>query len=178
MGFVSTTIGATEPTAPIAVVKHRRRSEPTVDLAQLYATEFAPLLRVATVLVGSPTVAEDLVQDAFARLQQALADTRVVRNPGGYLRTSVVNGCRSHRRHVAVVARTALPPPASADPATERGELADLLDRLPWAQRAALVLRYHLDLTDDAIATALACRPATVRSHLRRGLAALRKELP
>ena len=48
---------------------------------------------------------------------------------------------------------------------------------LPPRQRAALTLRYVHDLPDDAIAKALGCRPATVRSLLSRGREALRDTL-
>jgi RNA polymerase sigma factor (sigma-70 family) len=50
------------------------------------------------------------------------------------------------------------------------GELA----RLPYNQRAVLVLRYFEDLPDAQIADILNCAEATVRSHARRGLATLR----
>ena len=52
-----------------------------------------------------------------------------------------------------------------------------LLRPLPPRQRAALTLRYVHDLPDDAIARALGCRPATVRSLLSRGREALRETL-
>jgi RNA polymerase sigma factor (sigma-70 family) len=52
-----------------------------------------------------------------------------------------------------------------------------LLDGLPPAQRAALVLRYVHDLPDGAIARALRCRPNTVPSLLSRGRAAVRTRL-
>ena len=52
-----------------------------------------------------------------------------------------------------------------------------LLAPLPTRQRAALTLRYVHDLPDDAIARALGCRPATVRSLLSRGREALRQTL-
>ena len=96
-------------------------------------------------------------------------------NPGGYLRTTVVNACRDLHRHRAVVRRTPLP---IAEPAiAEHDELFDALAALPWRQQAALVLRFHVDLSDADIAVALDCRQSTVRSIIRRALASLRKEL-
>ena len=56
------------------------------------------------------------------------------------------------------------------------GTLA-VLDGLPPRQRAALTLRYVHDLPDAAIARALRCRPATVRSLLSRGRDAVRSRL-
>lgn len=150
-------------------------SEPTVNdgsLAELYVREWSSLLRVAYLLTNSQPTAEEIVHDAFLRLQSSR--TRV-RNPAAYLRTVVVNACRDVHRHEAVVKRAALPPPEPSIAAYD--ELSDVLARLPWRQQAALVLRFHVDLPDSEIAVALGCRRSTVRSLVRRALATLRKEL-
>jgi DNA-directed RNA polymerase specialized sigma24 family protein len=52
-----------------------------------------------------------------------------------------------------------------------------VLRKLPFRQRAALMLRYYEDLPEADIARLLGCRPGTVKSALHRGLATLRKEL-
>jgi RNA polymerase sigma factor (sigma-70 family) len=54
-------------------------------------------------------------------------------------------------------------------------ELFDVLAALPERQRAAIVLRFWHDLSDEEIAAALRCRPGTVGSLLHRGLARLRE---
>jgi RNA polymerase sigma-70 factor (ECF subfamily) len=59
----------------------------------------------------------------------------------------------------------------------EQADALELLAPLPPRQRAALTLRYVHDLPDDAIANALGCRPATVRSLLSRGRDTLRETL-
>ena len=142
------------------------------ELAALYEREWSRLVKVALVLTDSLAIAEEVVQDAFVKLQSTNAS---VRNPGGYLRMTVVNGCRDVQRHRAVVRRTPLPP---SEPAVaEYDELFDALATLSWRQQAALVLRFHLDLSEADIAEAIGCRPASVRSIISRALAALRKEL-
>ena len=55
-------------------------------------------------------------------------------------------------------------------------ELDDSLRRLPYDQRAVIVLRYWLGMSEREIATALECRPATVKSRHARALRTLRKE--
>jgi DNA-directed RNA polymerase specialized sigma24 family protein len=124
------------------------------------------------VLVGSRAHAEEIVQDAFVALQSARS---TIDRPGAYLRTSVVNACRSMHRHEAVVARTTLP--RVGPTFDQHDELSDALQALPWRQQAALVLRYHLDLPESEIAAALGCRPNTVRSIIKRGLDTLRAEI-
>jgi DNA-directed RNA polymerase specialized sigma24 family protein len=48
---------------------------------------------------------------------------------------------------------------------------------LPRRQRAAVVLRFYEGLPDAEIAAVLGCGASTVRSHISRGLAALRLDL-
>lgn len=146
---------------------------PSSSLADVYAREHDCLARLACLLTGSTLVAEDVVHDAFVQLQQRW--TRVER-PGAYLRTAVVNGCRGYHRklrrerasYAELVSTATLP---------ETPLVLDVLARLPYRQRAALVLRFYADWPDDQIAEHLGCRPATVRSHVHRGLDAMRKVL-
>jgi RNA polymerase sigma factor (sigma-70 family) len=55
--------------------------------------------------------------------------------------------------------------------------MLDALGGLPYQQRAAVTLRYWADWTDEQIGEALDCAPATVRTLLHRGIAALRKDM-
>jgi len=139
------------------------------------------MVRLAYLMVGSTSVAEDLVQDAFARMHRHWDNAE---HPKAYLRTSVVNACRSHlrraalerayKRHPSVVGDAAGSHPGGSHMA-EADELFDALAVLPSRQRAALVLRFYEDLSEADIAVALGCRPGTVKSLLHRGLAELRK---
>lgn len=147
-------------------------SPPVAGIAELYEREWSSLARVAYLLTNDRSRAEEIVQDAFVRLQATRS--RVV-NPPAYLRTVVVNACRDVHRHRAVVARNPMPAPEHS--IAEHDELFDALARLPWRQQAALVLRFHVDLSELDIAAALDCRPATVRSLVHRALATLRKDL-
>lgn len=65
-------------------------------VAELYRSEYLPMVRLAHLITGSNEVAEDVVQDAFVKMHRSWdrAD-----RPGAYLRTIVVNGCNTwHRR--------------------------------------------------------------------------------
>jgi RNA polymerase sigma factor (sigma-70 family) len=86
----------------------------------------------------------------------------------------VVSRCRSASR------RRKLRPPVPVDEpwvSASAGELWDVLGRLSDDQRMAVVLRYYGGYSASDMATMLEMPAATVRSHLRRGLAALKKEL-
>lgn len=75
-------------------------------------------------------------------------------------------------------------PPELTDPrdlaasATLRLTLAQALRRLPTQQRAAVVLRYYVDLPENEVATIMDCSVGAVRSHTSRGLARLRRLCP
>ena len=130
------------------------------------------MVRLATFLVGSQPLAEDLVSDCFERLAKRSDHPDA---PKSYLRTSVVNACRSHHRRLRTNRAHHLgSAPESQD---KPRELLDVLTRLPARQRTAVVLRYYLDLPESEIALILRCRPGTVRSLVQRALLKLKKEL-
>jgi RNA polymerase sigma-70 factor (sigma-E family) len=138
-----------------------------------YQGDYRALVQVAYLLLGSHHEAEEVVQDAFVGLRSRWDD---VDNPGGYLRRSVVHGSYGVLRRRAVAERHQ-PDPAPDGQPDQLVELRDVVLALPWKQRAAIVLRYVADLPDEEIAAALGCRRATVRSHVARGLSAIRSEV-
>src|SRR5262245_17482946 len=72
----------------------------------LFRDRHAELVRLAVLLLGSRAAAEDVVQDVFTRLctRDYLASGG---NPLAYVRTAVVNGCRSAQRRVLAAGRSA-----------------------------------------------------------------------
>ncbi len=132
------------------------------------------MLRLACLLVGSRAIAEEIVQDAFVVVGERWAE---LEKPGGYLRSTVVNGCRMALRRRATERRYAYCDPATIDGPSELIDLRSALGRLSERGRAAIVLRYFVDLPDAEIAELLGCRIATVRSIVHRSLRTLRKEL-
>jgi len=136
-------------------------------------------MRLAYLMLGDRPSAEDVVQDAFYGLYRnwdRLADhDRAL----AYVRSSVLNGCRSALRHQAVGRRlTSYQPPAASAEATalgheERRQVMQAVRRLPARQREALVLRFYLDLPEAEIARVMGLRPSSVRSATHRALKAL-----
>jgi RNA polymerase sigma-70 factor (sigma-E family) len=148
----------------VAVERH------PASLAELHRQRYPAMVRLATLLVDSQAVAEEVVQDCFVRLHPRFDR---IDDPVAYLRRAVINGCRSVGRRRALERSTLR---AERPTAAELGadELLDALAMLPARQRAALVLRFYEDLTGDQIAEVLGCRPGTVKSLIHRGLARLR----
>jgi RNA polymerase sigma factor (sigma-70 family) len=111
-----------------------------------------------------------------------------MRDPGaalGYLRVSVVNGCRSALRR-RKTARAYVPPrdlepdgpDARAVLSEEHREVLAALDQLAPRQREVLVLRYWSGLSEAEIASALDISRGAVKSTASRALTALEKILP
>ena len=146
---------------------------PRSDLTALYQRHREPMIRLARLLTGSTTVAEEVVQEAFLKMHQRDLHPE---NPVGYLRATVANLARNRVRRLRLERR--LPPPDPIivhDP--EIDETWATVCRLPFRQRSVLALRFYGDLPEADIARVLGCRVGTVKSSLHRGLAKLREEL-
>jgi RNA polymerase sigma factor (sigma-70 family) len=177
--------GGAAGTPSDAVAMGSLPTERAADLvAGLFRAYAIDLVRLAVLLVGDQATAEDVVQDVFARLQRSPGRLRDADKAGPYLRTAVVNGCRSvHRsRRRARQSRVLHEPPVwSAESAVLAGEdrrqVLAAVARLSGRQREVLVLRYYAGLTDVEIAAALQVSRGTVSSTASRALAALAAEL-
>ena len=152
------------------------------SLGDLYVQHAPEGIRLAFLLTGDRALAEDLVQEAFARLVGRLRHLRDPGAFGAYLRKTIVNLATSHfrRRRVerAYLERSA----GAREPGTNPNEeldqaMHDAVLRLPERQRAAMVLRFYEDLSDGQTAEHLRCSPGTVRSLVSRGMKTLRSEL-
>jgi RNA polymerase sigma factor (sigma-70 family) len=152
---------------------------PLVDVTVLYARQRQSMVRLARLLTGSFEIAEELVQEAFVKLQ--LSPT-VAENPDSYLRAIVTNLSwgylrrlrleRAFRFHDRDGARDRI-----VVPAPEIDETWAVVCRLPFRQRAVLALRYYEDLPEAEIAHILGCRLGTVKSAHHRALATLKRQL-
>lgn len=153
---------------------------PVRDIAELFRAHHVSLVRLALLMLGDRTSAEDIVQDVYARLQRRL---RKQADPPAdlpaYARAAVLNACRTLLRRRALMRRfVESPQPVwSAENdvliAEDRRRVLRALDRLAPRQREAIILRYYLDLSQAEIAASMGVSPGTVKSTLSRGLTAL-----
>jgi RNA polymerase sigma factor (sigma-70 family) len=142
--------------------------------AAFYASEVVGQVRGATLIVGSRAAAQDIVHDAFVAVLKRWGE---LRDPGPYLQRTVVNGCRDALRRRSVADRFVRGHVDRTDLAPVDGELFDALARLRFNHRAAIVLRFYLQLTEQEIAAHLGCRPGSVGPWIRRGLDELAAQL-
>lgn len=135
--------------------------------AAFYEAEVAGQVRGATLILGSRSAAQDVVQDAFLAVLRRWSD---LREPGPYLQRTVVNGCRDVLRRRSVADRFARRTVDQRDTPPADADLHDALAHLRFNHRAAIVLRFYLQLTEHEIAEQLGCRPGSVGPWIRRGL--------
>jgi RNA polymerase sigma-70 factor (ECF subfamily) len=156
-----------------AVVTEDRWQADDVDmLRDLYA----PLRRFAAV-VGRPDLdPDDLVQEAFTRALVARSRNEV-RDPGAYLRRTIVNLAKNERRRLARGSALQARLVASDDAVTApRSDLSDLL-RLDPVARGLLFLVEVEGASILEAAAAVGCTEPAARMRLSRARRRLRAEL-
>ena len=152
----------------------------------LFRRHYAELLRLAVVMLGSREAAEDAVQEAFVSLHR---NWRSLRDPGAaeaYLRSAVLNRCRSWvRRQVTQRAPRPLmlvreQQESSEDTAVDRDEVGSLVTAmrtLARRQREVLACRYVLEMSVAETAQLLQLSEGSVKTHAHRGLQALQRRI-
>jgi RNA polymerase sigma-70 factor (sigma-E family) len=150
------------------------------EFLEFFAAEFWPLRRVGFLLTGDWDQAEELAQDALARTWAVWPRVRGYDRPAAFARKVLLNRHRSLLRRAVVEARhlvASRPQEQQPDVAADDLVLWQAIQRLPARQRAAVVLRYYLDLPEAEVARQLGVPVGTVKSWTHRGLARLRDRL-
>ena len=146
---------------------------PSTGFDDFYAERWPYAFRLAALLTRDAEAGADIAQDVFANMSRRW-DT--IERPDAYLQRSLTNASSNWRRGGQRAARKLHLLVVPGDDEVPFDGLADSVSRLPFRQRAVIVLRYYADLSEAEIARALDCRPGTVKSLSSRALAALSKE--
>lgn len=162
-------------------VETRVEADPAFDA--LFDSQFDTMTWLAYLLGADDP--EDIAQESFVRLYGRWHTLSGTGKASAYLRRIVVNLSRSRLRHLRIVRRTTtdrLPDAASAETHVlaghEHRRLREALAGLPTRQRQVLVLRYWLDLDQNAIAETLGIAVGTVKATNSHAIANLRKVWP
>ena len=158
----------------------------TSRLAEVYERSAPAGFRLAYLLTGDRALAEDLVQEAFARTHRAWSRLEREGNAEAYARKVMYHAQVSiwRRPKVAEVlpgddlAGSGGRADDPADDAARRVVLHRALLRLSPKQRAAVVLRYFEDHTEAEAAQLLGVSVSTVKTQTARALDRLRALLP
>lgn len=160
-------------------------------VVRLFHAEGRSLVRLARLFVDDRDAAEDLVQEAFLRLARHARSIEDGERAPAYLRSIVLNLARDHNRRGLVSLRHRAAAGREVDVVDDPAdELADRLARddrnvavlarvaaLPVRQRDCVTLRYLEGLSPPEIAATLGLSTNSVKTHLKRGLEALRHSL-
>ena len=144
------------------------------SFADFYRAELDGQVRRAALLTGSTEQANDIAHDAFTEVFRRWDD---LDQPGAYLNRTVLNRCRDLARTQSRRGRL-MTRIITDDTSWDAEPIADLLDTLPFNQRAAVVLKFYVGLSNIEIADALDCPPGSVGPWLDRALKQLRKVMP
>lgn len=157
-------------TAPVATAD--------ADFEATFRGAFEPMVRALTVASGSRAVAEDAVQEAFARAFVRWRRVSRYDDPVGWVRHVAVNVVRDHhrreqRKRRAVGRLASRPEEHDAAPEPSSG-LAELVAALPTQQRIAASLFYVEQLSVHETATAMGLSDGAVKYHLHAARTSLR----
>ncbi|HKP52383.1 MAG TPA: sigma-70 family RNA polymerase sigma factor [Chloroflexia bacterium] len=159
-------------------------------LVRLYQ---AQALDAAYVVTRNHPIAEDVVQGAFLRAYDVIEGFDANRSFGPWFLRSVVNdalkavtrrqtvsldGAREEPDRIYGTTKDVYEPYEIVEAAQTREALWAALDRLSPIHRAAIVMRYYLDLSDAEISQMLGVPTGTVRRRLHDGRKRLRDLLP
>ena len=154
------------------------------EIGALFEREARPLLGMLTAYTGDPRLAEELVQEAFIRLHRSWHRIDRPDAAAPYLRSIAFNLARSQFRRLRVSRRLPVERPEqgrsaedSAVLSEDRREVASALRSLAPRQRECLILRFWAGLSDTEIASTVGISRNSVKTHVRRGLAAIESKL-
>jgi RNA polymerase sigma factor (sigma-70 family) len=152
----------------------------------MFRHHYPQLLRLAYVMVGNREAAEDAVQDAFASLVRNRGALRDASAAEAYVRSAVLNRCRSWVRR-QVTQRAARPlmlvspnQPSAEETILDRdeaGSLVTVMRTLARRQREVLACRFVLDMSVAETALLLQISEGSVKTHTHRGLRALQERM-
>jgi RNA polymerase sigma-70 factor (ECF subfamily) len=135
----------------------------------IYRESYPRLVGQLFVVTTSRAEAEEVVQEAFARLWAQWARVREYENIEAWVRRVALNFAisrwRRATRHEQLLDVTS----THDDPAESELAVLLALRRLPIKQRSALLLHHVVGLSVDEVANKMSAKPGTVKSWLSRG---------
>lgn len=151
------------------------------------AAEFCAAIRPSLIgslglYCGDRHVGEELAQDVLARVWDRWAQVSALPSQEAWTHRVAINLANSHfrrraaERRASARAREGVSEGAWSDPA-DAVAVRTAISSLPRRQRAALVLRFYLDLSVEDAARQMGCAEGTVKALTHQGIAGLRAVL-
>lgn len=160
-----------------------RSADGHASWAAVFNTHHRRAVRLAYLLTGDHSQAEDIVSDVFVRVEKQWEKGRVD-NVWVYLRRAVIRESNSKLRRRSLERREVAKWPGDEldvrhvdRRGADHDQVWQALMRLPERQRATIVLRYYEDLSEIDTASALDISIGTVKRQTSRGLDRLQELL-
>ena len=152
------------------------------DFNRLLQAERRRLYGIAYSILRDHSEAEDALQGAMLRAWTNWDRVEIEGARPAWLVKVTVNHCMNHRKSLLRHRSNRTTQPNDAAPQDPRfaGRLLDLdrgYRRLSKQQRAAMFLHYHYGYSIDECAGLMGCGAGSIRTHLARAFASLRKEM-
>ena len=146
------------------------------DLTAFCTAEWPRLVGALSLYTGDADLAQDLAQEAIARVCREWRKVRRLDAPGAWLHRVARNLAHSHFRRAGVGRRAAerLGAPAVAEQADDTVTTRVVVASLPERERDAVVFRYYLGYSVRETADALGCPEGTVKTLTHRAITRLR----
>ena len=149
-------------------------------------------IRAAYFVIQDEQIAEDIVQDTFLHIYQHIQGFDENRPFEPYLMRSVVNAALNRTRqgvretslegkdgyrHLEALLSQAVSLESQAELAELKQTILTAIANLPARQRAVIVQRYYLEMSEEEMATTLEAAPGTVKWLLHTARTRLRELL-
>jgi RNA polymerase sigma-70 factor (ECF subfamily) len=171
----------TEPAPRLGLHLQKVARARAVDFDAFYESEYTGALRFAYVLTGRMSVAEELTQDAFLSAYRNWDRIGGYEDPGGWIRRVLSHAStswwRRRSRELRVVTRLHHERAAVLELPESDEQVLGAVRNLASRQREVVALVLLEDRSVADTAEILGCSEETVRTHLRRGRAALAEML-
>ena len=147
------------------------------DFEGFFRSNYSRVGRMVYLLTGDASEAEDLAQEAFARVFERWEKISLMENPEGYLFRVALNLQSRWLRKTGPISTLPSDPPVVTDQSASADAALDVLEalrRLPNDQRQALVLAEWLGLSSAEIGRLLDVAPTSIRGRIFRARRSLR----
>ena len=163
-------------------MQNGERADRQLRLERMMREYGTSLLRMCTLQLGDPSLAEDAVQDAFVKAYRQMSGFRGQSSERTWLMSIAINTCRDylrsswHRRVDGSLTPDDLPERACESENPDCTVLTEVRKLKP-RYREVILLRYYQDLKLGEIAKALGISLSSVKYRLKSAEKQLRKRL-
>jgi RNA polymerase sigma-70 factor (sigma-E family) len=151
-----------------------------LDFESVYRANYRRMVGLARTVLASNEGAEEVVQEAFARVFARWEHVEHRDDPVPYVRSAVLNQCRGRFRKGKPHGGAQQRQPSAEQEVLSRDRdqrLYAAVAKLPMRQREVVALRYFAEMSTNDTADALGIASGTVKAHLHRAVEALSADL-